>query len=401
MNIITVAELNSYIKILLESDAKLRNILVRGEISNLTCHSSGHIYFTLKDEKALVKAVMFRSSASTLKFKPSNGMRIVVEGRVSLFERDGQYQLYATSMMPDGIGELALAFEQLKQKLQKEGLFDQSAKKPLPKYPARIGIITSPTGAAVQDMINILRRRYPLATVIFAPVLVQGVQAPGEIINALNTLNRLNACDVIIAGRGGGSLEELWAFNDEALARAVYSSAIPVVSAVGHETDFTICDFVSDLRAPTPSAAAELVTPDIADISFFLKSAVLRIERGLVNKLRILSQRLESLSARECLVSPLFHLKDKGQSVDGLETRLMDAIMNIIRLNKEKLGIMSAKLEILSPLSLLARGYSIVSTDKGVVTSADQLSLRDELNIRLSKGAVSCTVTKIFKQEIV
>ena len=316
--VISVSQLNRYVKSLLEGDPHLTGVYVGGEISNFTNHvRSGHFYLTLKDEGAVVKAVMFRAFASKVPFTPENGMKVIVKARVSLYDKDGSYQLYIEEMQPDGVGALQVAYEQLKAKLAAEGLFDERRKRPLPSYPSLVGVITSPTGAAVRDILNILGRRYPYAAVLFAPVLVQGEGAPAQLIDALNRFAALRQAgskytpDVLIIGRGGGSIEELWAFNDENVARAVAASPIPVISAVGHETDFTICDFAADLRAPTPSAAAELAVPDTRQLLGRLTQLQARLMQAADARIRQESRRLENLAARRCLKTPLFYVEER------------------------------------------------------------------------------------------
>ena len=322
MKVITVGQLNRYVKSLLEGNPHLADVYISGEISNFTNHyKSGHLYLSLKDDQALVKAVMFRGAASRLKFTPENGMKVIVRARVSLYEKDGAYQIYIEEMQPDGVGALQLAYEQLKARLAAEGLFDESRKRPLPRYPSRIGVITSPTGAAVRDILNILGRRYPLAEVVMVPVLVQGDGAPPQLCRALQLLNERQAADVIIIGRGGGSIEELWAFNDERVARAVAGSRIPVISAVGHETDFTICDFAADLRAPTPSAAAELAVPDQNELQVRLLHLRQRAAAAAEHRLREDTQRLLHLRQKRCLASPLYAVEEQGMRLDYLTRR--------------------------------------------------------------------------------
>ena len=310
MKVISVSQLNRYVKSLLEGDANLAAVYIGGEISNFTNHyKSGHLYMSLKDEGAVVKAVMFRAYASKLAFTPENGMKVIVRARVSLYEKDGAFQIYIEEMQPDGVGALQIAFEQLKKKLAAEGLFEASRKKPLPRYPARVGVITSPTGAAVRDIFNVLGRRFPLARVVFTPVLVQGEGAPAQLVAALRRFNETNAADVLIIGRGGGSIEELWAFNDETVARAVAASRIPVISAVGHETDFTICDFVADLRAPTPSAAAELAVPDQHQLAARLTQLYGALRQSALHRVEVENTRLASIRGKRCLATPLFYVE--------------------------------------------------------------------------------------------
>lgn len=399
--IITVSQLNRYVRSLIESNPHLNGVLVCGEISNFKRHSgSGHLYMSLKDENAVVRAVMFHSSAARLKFEPENGMKVIVRARVSLYERDGSYQLYIDDMQPDGIGALQVAFEQLKAKLAAEGLFDEKRKKPLPKYPEAIGVITSPTGAAVRDILNILSRRYPLARVVLVPVLVQGEGAPPQLIAALQRLNQLQAVDVIIIGRGGGSIEDLWAFNDEGVARAVAASRIPVISAVGHETDFTICDFVADMRAPTPSAAAELATPDrnklLRDIITLQQRAQAAMGHMLVRE----QKRLEALRGKRCLATPLFYVEEQRMRLDYLTSRFVGAAQMITGRADRRLAAAAGKLDALSPLKVLSRGYAIATVDGHAVDSVEALTIGQAITLRLSDGEADCQVKEIRKEEV-
>ena len=397
--IISVSELNEYIKLVLEHDELLMNVCVKGEISNFTNHyKTGHLYFSLKDAGGAVKTVMFRSSAVRLKFKPENGMKVLVTGRIGVFPRDGQYQLYAESMEPDGIGALALAFEQLKARLAKEGLFDETRKKPLPWMPTHIGVITSPTGAAIRDILNILGRRFPLAEVELYPALVQGEGACADLVRGLERMNREKRVDVIIIGRGGGSIEDLWAFNEEPLVRAVAASEIPVISAVGHETDFTLCDFAADRRAPTPSAAAELAVPNAEDLMYTVQDSDLRIRRAMTVKLSLLRERLNRLSGARVLQNPQIVIDDKRMSLMNSERLLNERMQALFREKKAMLGEASAKLSALDPLAVLARGYSAVFDGKGgVVKSVDDTAVGESVTLSLSDGSVRAVVSEIEK----
>ena len=393
MKVISISQLNHYVKSLLEQDRNIASVYIGGEISNFTNHyKSGHLYMSLKDENALVRAVMFRGAASKLTFTPENGMKVIVRAHVSLYEKDGSYQLYIDSMQPDGVGALQVAYEQLKKKLAAEGLFDESHKRPLARYPRTVGVITSPTGAAVRDILNVLGRRYPLAKVLFAPVLVQGDGAPPQIVDAIARVNAIPEVDVIIVGRGGGSLEELWAFNDERVARAVYASRVPVISAVGHETDFTICDFVADLRAPTPSAAAELAVPDTAALLHRIETAAVRRSQLLHMALERETHRLKVLSEKRCLRSPLFYVEERQMRLDLLSQSLVNATQNDVHRASRRLAADAAKLDALSPLKVLGRGYAIPYKDGEVLTSVGQAAKGDSLTIRLCDGEIACTV---------
>lgn len=402
MEPITVSQLNRYVRSLLDGDGNLRDLLLCGEISNFTNHyQSGHLYMTLKDEGAAVKAVMFRSQAIGLRFRPENGMRVIVRARVSLYEKDGAYQLYIDEMQPDGAGALQIAFEQLKRRLAEEGLFDEGRKRSLPLYPQRIGVITSPTGAAVRDIMNVLGRRYPLGQVIFIPVLVQGENAPADLCRALHTFadmkanNDLQTPDVIIIGRGGGSLEELWAFNDETLARTVASMPIPVISGVGHETDFTICDFVADLRAPTPSAAAELAVPDREE----LLHRVQRLQNALVSGLTAFSDRkrlqLQQLCERRCLSQPLFYVEERTMQLDYMVRAFSaSSAATVSRCGNRLVGLVG-KLDAMSPLRVIARGYAVATEGNRVITSANDLSVGSAVQLQFYDGKATCRVEEI------
>lgn len=396
MTVITVTQLNRYVKSLLEGDPRLAAVYISGEISNFTNHyKSGHLYMSLKDEGAVVKAVMFRGNASRLRFVPENGMKVIVRARVSLYDKDGAYQIYIEEMQPDGVGALQVAFEQLKKKLAAEGLFDEERKRPLPRYPARVGVITSPTGAAVRDILNVLGRRFPLAEVVFVPVLVQGDGAPPQLVEALRRLNDAAAADVIIIGRGGGSIEELWAFNDERVARAVAASAIPVISAVGHETDFTICDFAADLRAPTPSAAAELAVPDQQDLLKALARWHSMLRRDAEHAVERESKRLDALKGRRCLSTPLFLVEEQGMRLDYLTKSLAAAGEKTVGTADRRLSALSAKLDALSPLKVLSRGYAMALHGEHPLTSVTQTAVGDDVTLRLADGALTCRVDRI------
>lgn len=391
---ISVSQLNFYIKSLLDGDGNLSSVFVTGEISNLSGHyRSGHLYFSLKDEKASVKAVMFSNSASRLRFLPENGMKVIVRGHVSVYEASGQYQLYAEDMQPDGAGSLAVAFEQLKNKLSREGLFDQAHKKPVPLMPRKIGVITSPTGAARRDIESILKRRFPLADVLLCPVLVQGAGAAAQLVRAVKYLDGESLCDVIILGRGGGSAEDLAAFNDEALARAVYGAKTPVISAVGHETDFTICDFVSDLRAPTPSAAAELCVPDREELKEELERFSLRMEKQMDTMLSVKRAQLEALASSRWLKNPFdCYITQNSLTLDRLSQRLASGFEKEFTAKKQQLSMLSSKLDALSPLQILSRGYAVASRDGKALKSVSEVKCGDEFSLLLSDGSINCAV---------
>lgn len=396
--VLSVSQLNRYVKSRMDADENLYNVFLVGEISNFTDHyKTGHYYFSLKDENAQIKAVMFRQNAIKLKFRPENGLKVIVRGRVSLYEAAGSYQVFADDMQPDGVGALNLAFEQLKERLEQEGLFEAAHKKPIPRYPKRIGVITSETGAAVQDILQILGRRFPYAEVVLAPVLVQGDGAPAQMVEALDTLNTLHNIDVIIIGRGGGSAEDLWAFNDERLAYAVYRSKIPVISAVGHETDFTICDFVADLRAPTPSAAAELAVPDQTELRAELYSLLYRLQQSVTTGVRERRLQLERLLQKSTLANPQTFFDTKRMHLLAQTTQFAHFENDILHRARVRLQENAAKLQALSPLAVLARGYSVtMQTDGTVITSTEQISVNDNVNIQFQNGKAICTVKEIL-----
>lgn len=391
--VLTITQLNEYIRSRMDADPFLSGIAVRGEISNYKLYPSGHHYFTLKDEGAALKCVMFKSSAQRLRFRPENGMRIIAMGKVSVYPRDGVYQLSCTALAMDGIGDLYAAFEQLKGKLAKEGLFDPSHKKPLPQYPGTIGIITSSAGAAVHDMLRILRKRYPLTNVRLLPVRVQGAEAPGEIAAAIRYANHYKLADLLIVGRGGGSIEDLWAFNDERVAYAIYESAIPVISAVGHEPDVTISDFVADLRAATPSNAAELAVPDQQALRQTLDSFSNVMANALGRQIKASRQRLKVLSESQSLKSPTGYLEQRRKNLQLLRNRMISAQNASLARNKQRYIANISKLDAMSPLKVLTRGYSMAQTEDGtLLRSVSQVELGQRISVSLSDGRISATV---------
>ena len=394
-NVLSITQLNEYIRGRMDSDPLLAQVAVRGEISNYKQYPSGHHYFTLKDEGSALRCVMFKGNAMRLRFRPENGMKIIAMGKVSVYPRDGAYQLYCTAMTMDGVGDLYAAFEQLKKKLAAQGLFDPAHKKPLPKYPGTIGIITSSAGAAVHDMLRILRKRYPLSKVRLLPVRVQGAEAPGEIAAAIGYANHYHLADLLIVGRGGGSIEDLWAFNDEQVAYAIYHSEIPVISAVGHEPDVTISDYVADLRAATPSNAAELAVPDQDALRQSLDAMANAMASSLNRQVKAARQHLMVLSASPALQGPTGYLEQRNQSVELLKNRLVAAQNQNITRAKQRYIAQISKLEAMSPLKVLTRGYSMVQTERGeVVRSVSQVSLGERIRVRLSDGTLSATVMK-------
>lgn len=391
---VTVSQLNTYLRSKLEEDPLLSQIFVTGEISNFTNHyKSGHLYFSLKDDKAVVKAVMFAQNARRIRFMPENGMKVLVRGRVSVYEAGGQYQLYVEDMQPDGIGALNLAYEQLKKKLEAQGLFSQERKRPLPVYPRRIGVITSPTGAAVHDILSILDRRFPVAEILFCPVLVQGEGAAPQLVQALHQMNQQKGIDVIIIGRGGGSLEDLWAFNEECVARAVAASKVPVISAVGHETDFTICDFVADVRAPTPSAAAELAVPDKAELLLALRYLQSRMTQNMRAQIEMQRQNLDYLLLSGCLQKPELLIQDQQKQLGELQERLYRAVESSVEEKRRELQQSAMRLQALSPLSILGRGYSVVyRRNHELVKNVEDVAVGDPVEIVLQNGTLSAKV---------
>lgn len=398
--VFTVTALNEYIKLKLETDEALMRVFIRGEISNFTNHKSGHFYFTVKDETSRISAVMFRSSAAKLTFVPENGMKVIIGGRVSAYVRDGQYQIYADSLEPDGVGALYIAYEQLKAKLGAEGLFDEAKKKPLPRYPMRIGVITSPTGAAIRDIINILGRRFPIAEVVLYPSLVQGESAAPQLIEGLRYFNEKKNVNVIIIGRGGGSLEDLWAFNSEALVRAVAASELPVISAVGHEIDFTLCDFAADRRAPTPSAAAEIAVPERYELKRKLGNVTARLELLESKKLELLRGTLDRLRKSRVLTDPRNVIDDRRMALGIAEDKLYNRMTFLLERKKSALAGKTAKLDAMDPLSVLSRGYAAAfSADGTVIKSTAQVEKGSDISLMLSDGTVKATVCDIVTNE--
>ena len=394
---LSVTELNGCIKGLIESDERFFDVYVRGELSNYKIYPSGHHYFTLKDSESSLRCVMFRSSASKLRFRPENGMGVTVRGRISVYTRDGAYQLVSTGIMPEGAGDLQVAFEQLKAKLEKEGLFDERYKKPLPKFPDRIAIITSSAGAAVHDMLRILGRRWPMTEAVLLPVRVQGVEAPPEIAGAIRYANEFKVADLIITGRGGGSIEDLWAFNDERVARAIFASEIPVISAVGHEPDVTISDYVADRRASTPSNAAEIAVPDWREIYDVLSGFEIRADQAMRKKLTRLSDRLETLKTKRVMTDHMVQIEDRRMRLDRLRDELSAAQTDNLSLHHRRYIALASSLDAMSPLRVLSRGYSIASgADGTVVKSVSELSEGEKIRLRLSDGSADCVVDKIL-----
>lgn len=394
--VLSVSQLNRYVKSIIEQDMNLQTVFVQGEISNFTNHyKTGHFYMTIKDEFSSIKAVMFKSANMRLKFMPENAMNVIIRGRVAVFERDGQYQLYIDDMQPDGTGALSLAFEQLKAKLAKEGLFDSERKKAIPAYPQRVGVVTSPTGAAIRDIINVISRRFPLAEVVLCPVAVQGEYAAPQIKAAIELFNAENAADVLIVGRGGGSVEELWAFNEEIVARAVAASDIPIISAVGHETDFTICDFVSDLRAPTPSAAAELAVPDSFQQREMLSAFSRRIGSAIYDKIGSERAIVELRKAALQRLSPQNYIDNLRVRCDRAVMAMDSSVSREMSLKSKNFSSLCAKLDAMSPLKILARGYGVASKNGKIISDVNTVEKGDTINLRLSNGDIECEVTEI------
>ena len=392
-NILSITQINEYIRSRMDTDPLLTAVAVRGEISNYKLYPSGHHYFTLKDENAALKCVMFKGNAFRLKFRPENGMKIIAFGKISVFPRDGAYQLYCTALTVDGIGDLHAAFEQLKKKLEAQGLFDEAHKKPIPKYPVVIGVVTSAAGAAVHDMIRILRKRFPLSKVRLIPVRVQGVEAPGEIASAIYYANHYKLADVLIVGRGGGSIEDLWAFNEEVVAQAIYDSEIPVISAVGHEPDVTISDYVADLRAATPSNAAELAVPDQDVLRQTLDAMSETMASVLRRQIQSGRMHLKALSAGSALRSPEAYIESRRKALELLKGKLISGFSASVNINKQRYLMNTAKLDALSPLKVLTRGYSVAKLiDQTVVSSVKQVQKDDRISVTVSDGVFYATV---------
>ena len=392
-NVWSVSELTRQIKDLLDGESSLQHIYVRGELSNYKIYPSGHHYFTIKDEEATLKAVMFRREASRLRFRPESGMKVIALGRITVYPRDGVYQLYATELVPDGVGDLHAAFEQLKAKLAEEGLFDRDHKKPLPPYPERIAVITSSAGAAVRDVIRVATKRYPVAKLIVMPVRVQGAEAPPEIVSAIRYANRWKVADLIITGRGGGSIEDLWAFNDERVARAIYESEIPVISAVGHEPDVTIADYVADLRAATPSNGAELAVPDQSELHASLLAARKQMLSALLARVDTGRERLEQLRQRRVLTDPGAYVADRRLALDHAAALLQASFRSSVSDKRGRLAQGVAALDAMSPLKVLGRGYAIAETEEGrILRSRKDAAPGQRLRLKLADGDVGCRV---------
>ena len=390
---LTVSELNNLIKTLIDCEPLLNNVCIRGELSNYKIYPSGHHYFTLKDSESSLRCVMFKSSASKLRFRPESGMGVTAFGRVSVFPRDGAYQLYCTDLMPEGVGDLQVAYEQLKAKLAAEGLFDPKHKKKLPPFPKRIAIITSSAGAAVHDMIRILGQRWPMTKVVLLPVRVQGVEAPPEIVGAIRYANRHKVADLIITGRGGGSIEDLWAFNDERVARAIYESELPVISAVGHEPDVTIADYVADVRASTPSNAAELAVPNVRDIRELLDNLSIRRTQAMHKKISTLESKLDELKKRKVLQTPMAYVDSKRAELDYMKDKFIAAADRSNSAKRREFVRLAASLDAMSPLKVLGRGYAIAVDDKGqLVRSVCDIKPDDKIRLSVSDGVIKCRV---------
>lgn len=398
VRILSVADVNRYIKRIISSDAILHSLRVQGEISNYKLHSSGHMYFSIKDNASKLSCIMFKNNASKIKFDVSNGMKVTLKGYVSVYERDGQYQLYVSNIEPVGLGSLHLAYQQLKEKLEKEGLFDKDKKKKLPYIPTSVGIVTSQTGAAIRDVISVIKRRFPKANIVVFPALVQGIDAGISIVDAIELANTYQKIDVLIITRGGGSIEELWAFNEEIVARAIFNSQIPVVSAVGHETDYTIADFVADLRAPTPSVAAELVVPDIEKINEQLVSFYKRAVLAMKARLREKSVLLEHVKNSYFFKYPYANVNDKRQTIDLLEDKLIKSFKRKLSTDKNNLINKGDRLNSLSPLSVLARGYSYLEKDYAIIKTVSNINKGDLITATVSDGKLHCKVMDVKKE---
>ena len=394
--VLSVSQLNRYVKSIIEQDMNLQTVFVEGEISNFTNHyKTGHYYMTVKDADSSIKAVMFKTANMRLKFMPENAMKVIIKGRVAVFERDGQYQLYIDDMMPEGTGALSLAFEQLKERLAKEGLFDTEKKKPIPVYPKRVGVVTSPTGAAIRDIINVISRRFPLTELVLCPVAVQGEYAAPQIRSAIELFNKNKAADVLIVGRGGGSVEELWAFNEEIVARAVAASEIPVISAVGHETDFTICDFAADLRAPTPSAAAELAVPDSFQQREMLESFGRRIKNSVGDRIGRETARVKLIRASLQRQSPQNYIDNLRVRCDKAAMAMESAVSRDMAVRSKEFSSLCEKLDALSPLKILARGYGAAVRQGKIISDVNAVERGETIDLILSNGTLECEVKDI------
>ncbi len=401
MEVLSVSQINQYIKKLMDGDTLLRDVTISGEISNFKRHSSGHCYFSIKDEGAAISAAMFRWQNRSLTFVPENGMRVLVHGRISVYEPSGQYQIIADSIRPDGVGALYEQYERLKNALEKKGYFDPARKKPLPQFPRRIAVITSPTGAAIRDILNILSRRWPLAEVDVFPSEVQGENAPRMLAAALNAVNRQRRCDVVIIGRGGGSMEDLWAFNSIEVINAIIQSDIPVISAVGHETDFTLSDFVADLRAPTPSAAAELAVPDSAGVMNYLNGFMARAASMMESRISIGEARVASVMSRQCMRNPMTFAENKSRQLDEAVSRMDNALLAKLASCESDLRETASRLAALNPLAVLARGYSVTYRNDVPVRSAGEIAPGDLISVRFNDGRADCRVEKTTTEDTV
>ncbi len=400
MQVITVTQVNTYLKSIIDSDNNLNNVYISGEITNFkNYYKSGHLYFSLKDDKSQLKCVMFSWNAQRIKFDLCDGMSVICRGKISVYDRDGLYQLYVDEIQPDGIGAMSLAFEQLKEKLYKKGYFDTEIKKEIPQRPQKIGVVTSAAGAAFHDIINVTSRRFPLAEIVFSPASVQGVNSVGEIVNALSLLDKREDIDVIILGRGGGSIEDLSAFNSEEVAEAVYKCRVPVVSAVGHETDWTICDFVADLRAPTPSAAAEIVVPDKNSELDLIKSFKYSLESNINSKINNEIQRIDAISQKDILNDFKSVFLPISEKLNKLEENLKKSYNLYIENREKDFSAVCRQLDILSPLSVLARGYTIASNENGCLKSVKNIGKNDNITVTFADGTAQCTVTEVFENE--
>lgn len=395
---LSVSELNNYIKNTFDSDRLLSAVSVRGEISNFVNHRSGHLYFSLKDDDGQIRAVMFRSRAIGLKFMPENGMKVSVHGSVTVYPRDGSYQIYVNSMQPDGIGALYLAYEQLKARLADEGLFDEEHKTPIPRMPRKIGVITATSGAAIRDILNVTKRRFPLSDIYIYPALVQGEGAEADLVAGVDYFDTSGLVDVVIIGRGGGSIEDLWAFNSERLARRIYAASVPIISAVGHETDFTICDFVSDMRAPTPSAAAELAVPDKTELLRYIDYCSERLDTALIRKLERSREQLESLVSRYRAVSGEAAFEEKKEKIAALKKELTAYIQRIMEKHTAGLSLLSGKLDAMSPLSVLSRGYGIVTHSGKRASSVDGIDIGENISVQLFDGRLDAVIESVEKE---